>query len=229
MINVTQRISDLLWGVYGQHAWDAAAGPSTLDLTNKLCALLVQLRRQPDELVLDAGCGTGRYAVAFADAGFRVIGIDCAAGMIRAANKKISVQHTQRLVFQQVSLFDTLPYNDATFDHIVCVSVLQLLRNPLSTLCELTRILKPQGDLTVVHFPRPNHSHRCSVSDTVRIAPRRGPIVPALFRNLKSFLERVGFGRDFSYEDLRDLVDQANLKVVIEERTNPIVIVAVRQ
>ena len=229
MINVTQRISDLLWGVYGQHAWDSAAGASTLDLINKLTALLAQLRRQPDELVLDAGCGTGRYAVAFANAGFRVIGIDSAAGMIRAANKKISVQHTQRLVFQQVSLLDTLPYNDATFDHIVCVSVLQLLRNPLSTLRELTRILKPQGDLTVVHFPRPNHSHRCSVSDTVRIAPRRGPIVPILLRKLKSFLERVGFGRGLSYEELRHLVNQINLKVVIEERNSPVILVAVRR
>lgn len=229
MISVTQRISDLLWGVYGQHAWDSAAGSSTLDLINKLSALLVQLRKQPDELVLDAGCGTGRFAVAFADAGFCVIGIDSAAGMIRAAKEKISVQHTQRLVFQQVSLSDTLPYNDATFDHIVCVSVLQLLRNPLSALRELTRILKPQGDLTVVHFPRPNHGHRCSVSDTVRIAPRPGPTLPILLRNLKSFLERVGSGRGFSYEELRHLVDQVDLKVVIEERDSPIVVVAVRQ
>ena len=229
MTNKTQRISDLLWGVYGQYAWDSAAGPSTLDLINKVSEHLVHLRKQPDELVLDAGCGTGRYAVAFANAGFRVIGIDSAAGMIRSANKKISVQHTQRLVFQQVSLFDTLPYNDATFDHIVCVSVLQLLRNPLSTLREITRILKPQGDLTVVHFPRQNHSHRCSVSDTVRIAPRRGPIVPILLRNLKGFLERLGFSRDFSYEELRHLVGQVNLKVVIEERNSPIILVAVRQ
>ena len=63
----------------------------------------------------------------------------------------------------------------------------------------------------------------------MRIAPRRGPIVPILLRNLKSFLERVGFGRDFSYEELKHLVDQINLKVVIEERNSPIILVAVRQ
>jgi SAM-dependent methyltransferase len=42
----------------------------------------------PGDAVLDLGCGTGRHAVALAQRGMRVVGVDLAAGMLAEAQAK---------------------------------------------------------------------------------------------------------------------------------------------
>src|SRR3954452_20824267 len=73
--------------LYGSCAWahdmlvPDPAGGAVGDVVHRLIALGVPA----GALVIDAGCGTGRYACGLADAGFRVIGVDRSAALLAQA------------------------------------------------------------------------------------------------------------------------------------------------
>lgn len=61
------------------------------------------------------------------------------------------------VVLFDVNVGNPLPFEDATFDAVVCTASVQYLVMPLYTFSELARILKPGGPLVVTfsqrHFP----------------------------------------------------------------------------
>lgn len=76
--------------LYGSFAWaydlvvaHPAGGPP-----ERLVARLRSLCLPPGALVVDAGCGTGRYAQALSDARFRVVGVDRSAALIQEARAR---------------------------------------------------------------------------------------------------------------------------------------------
>lgn len=54
--------------------------------------------------ILDVGCGTGVYAIAFVAAGYDLTGIDAARGMLSRAKAKVSPEFKSRLVFGEENL-----------------------------------------------------------------------------------------------------------------------------
>lgn len=72
-----------MWSVPEYRSW--APGEDTLDIMRE------SLAPKPPDLIIDFGCGTGRPALKLAEAGFRVIGIDCAANCLdRTAHDRFS-------------------------------------------------------------------------------------------------------------------------------------------
>jgi SAM-dependent methyltransferase len=100
---------------------------------------------EPEELrgalVLDAGCGMGRYLRIAAEAGARVIGLEL-SGAARAAREM-----TAEFPNVQVVRGDLLqpPFAPDSFDHIYSIGVLDHTPNPPRALCALARLLKPGG------------------------------------------------------------------------------------
>lgn len=100
------------------------------------------LSPEAGELILDAGCGTGRNMEGLLGAGARVVGIDFSAGMLEVARRtrpeaSLAVADLQAL----------LPFVDACFDAALCALVGEHLADLLLTLSELRRVLKPGGRL----------------------------------------------------------------------------------
>jgi ubiquinone/menaquinone biosynthesis C-methylase UbiE len=96
--------------------------------------------------VLDAGCGTGRLAVALADSGIaRVWGVDRSPEMLAVARAK-----TSRAGFKEGRL-ESLPFRDGWFDAAVAWLVVHLVDRP-AAFAELSRVLRPGGRLAVVTF-----------------------------------------------------------------------------
>ena len=129
--------------------------------------ILASRRTRPDERVLDAGCGTGNYAIALAQAGFQVVGIDYATGMLASAQAKLSEPLRDRLTFQRMDLDRRLNLADASFDHVINISVLQNAADPDFTLRELCQVSRPDGTLLLLHVPRPQ-SLALPVGDVIR-------------------------------------------------------------
>jgi ubiquinone/menaquinone biosynthesis C-methylase UbiE len=228
MFNLKYAIFNFMWGMYGRYAWDRSFGQEAQDLIDKLTLHLLRQRKNTDELVLDAGCGTGNYSLSFARSGFQVHGIDSAGAMIQVANSKIADAEAGRLVFQRLSLDDPLPYEDAAFDHIVCVSVLQLLTNPLFTIREFARLLKPSGHLIVVHFDRSSQPPETSDSGSSKGSHEHASTPVVVLAKLKRLLERSGLVHEVTYGAIKNLVERANSKIVVEEGSSPKILVAVR-
>jgi SAM-dependent methyltransferase len=94
------------------------------------------------ELVLDAGCGTGRNLGGMLAEGARPVGLDFSAAMLGVAHRRypdvpLAVADLQR----------PLPFRDAVFDAALCALVGEHLEDLPVTFAELHRVLKPGGRL----------------------------------------------------------------------------------
>ena len=93
---------------------------------------------------LDAGCGTGTLARFLTEAkGCNTLGVDASEEMIANC---VPARNTE---FRQIRDICETGLPDATFDGVVCSSVLEYVFDPRAALIELRRLLKPQGLLLV--------------------------------------------------------------------------------
>ncbi|GAC1473442.1 MAG: hypothetical protein NVSMB9_22050 [Isosphaeraceae bacterium] len=91
-------------------------------------------------LVLDLGCGKGRFAAHLRSDGARVVGLDLSASMLAEARGLNRVLATAR----------RLPFADRTFDAVVAVEVFEHLVDVGVVLGEVARVLRPEGMLAIV-------------------------------------------------------------------------------
>ena len=96
-----------------------------------------------DLAVLDLGCAGGFMAEALATRGATVTGIDPAAQAINAARAHAAEAGLE--IQYDVGVGEELPYDDAAFDVVVCVDVLEHVEDLTKVLAEVARVLKPGG------------------------------------------------------------------------------------
>jgi ubiquinone/menaquinone biosynthesis C-methylase UbiE len=114
----------------------------------------------PATRLLDLGCGTGTHALALAERGHAVVGVDFAPGMLASAAEKAR-RRGVALELRQADLDLPLPFPDASFDGVMCSYVLQVIARPVELLRELRRIMRPGASL-VVEVPRHSAPRRDS-------------------------------------------------------------------
>jgi SAM-dependent methyltransferase len=95
------------------------------------------------QTVLDAGVGTGRFAVPLRGHGFEIVGVDLSLGMMRRARAKGVAALVRANVLR-------LPLPDKVVDAAFMAHVLQLLPDPRPVLGELGRVARRQ---VVVQLP----------------------------------------------------------------------------
>ena len=100
--------------------------------------------------VLDAGCGGGRNTIAMACLGAaEANGIDIGAAGIEDAKRRAADLDNVR--FQVASILD-IPFEDASMDLVWCAGVLMITADEDRALDELTRVLKPGGNLYLLVY-----------------------------------------------------------------------------
>ena len=122
---------------YDQRAAGYAAAARDMDLRPLYARFLPQVR--PGGLILDAGCGSGRDALAFRQAGFRVEAFDASPQMARQAALLLG-QDVPVLCFEELAWQER-------FDAIwACASLLHVAPADLpDALRRLQRALRPGG------------------------------------------------------------------------------------
>ena len=101
--------------------------------------------------VLDAGTGTGRYALKLAWPGIHVTAIDNSPEMIAIAREKASRSGLE-IDFHQVSLESPLPLNDEAFDLVLCSLVLTHIPNLANVVKEFHRVCSEGGHILITDF-----------------------------------------------------------------------------
>jgi len=117
---------------------------------------------QPNETVLDVGCGTGTLAlVARQRVGptGRVYGIDPSAQLLARARRKAARRGLE--INFQPGVIEQIPFPDRSFDVVLSTLMMHHLPDDLKRqgLAEIARVLKPGGRLLVVDFKRPEERH----------------------------------------------------------------------
>jgi len=101
--------------------------------------IMQALRELPRGKVLDAPAGNGRLSVFMKDLGFEVYCTDIESRELPQLG----------FPFKQADLNQPLPYDDTSFDVVVCANALHRIANFRGALREFSRVLKPGGSLLI--------------------------------------------------------------------------------
>ena len=102
------------------------------------------------KVVLEAGCGAGRFTEILLEAGARVVAADLSA----AVEANYANCGHQRGYFVCQADIRALPVAPRSFDLVLCLGVVQHTPTPEDTLAALAAYLKPGGLLVVDHYSR---------------------------------------------------------------------------
>jgi ubiquinone/menaquinone biosynthesis C-methylase UbiE len=98
---------------------------------------------------LDVGCGTGvllqKLGCKFPQA--RLVGVDPTAEMLEVARGRVPPTADLREGWAE-----ELPFSDDEFDAVVSCNMFHFIRRPASALIEMTRVLRPGGELLITDW-----------------------------------------------------------------------------
>jgi len=100
-------------------------------------------------LVLDAGCGAGRFAEVLLDWGATVVAVDLSSAVDAAARH---VGSNPRALLVQADI-GSLPFAPGTFDAIVSIGVLHHTPDTRTHFLKLPPLLKPGGTIAIWVYP----------------------------------------------------------------------------
>lgn len=101
------------------------------------------LNENRQNLVLDAGCGSGAFSIRLAKEGFKVIGIDLSEDLIRLAQTK-TIENLQFHIGDILKI----PFSNNYFDLIFCGAIIHHLPDKISDISkEFNRVLKSGGKI----------------------------------------------------------------------------------
>jgi len=106
-------------------------------------------RYAADEIILDAGCGSGRNLHWFIQHHFKITGIDMSVPAIRELKERYPGLPPESLL---VSSLEKLSFPGDHFEHIICSAVLHFAKSTAqfnSMFTEMVRVLKPGGTLFI--------------------------------------------------------------------------------
>lgn len=110
-----------------------------------------------EQVLLDAGCGTGNYSRALVDHVARIEAVDMNEGMLGVARAKLAqAEAARRIRFQRAGI-DDLPLGDASADAVMINQVLHHLPDDAArgwsltraVIAEFARVVRPGGAMVV--------------------------------------------------------------------------------
>lgn len=107
------------------------------------------LNPKPNSSLLDVGCGTGILISKLLSRNkyMRIYGLDITPKMVEVAKSKFKNNPHVKITLGSAI---HMPYQDNTFDYVTCASSLHHHPNPLQSVKEMVRVLKPGGKLLIL-------------------------------------------------------------------------------
>lgn len=163
--------------------------------------------------VLDAGCGLG----------FFLSGLDDAWDKHGLEFSRFAAEHAARFAEVAVGSIEAAPYEDASFDVVICHHVIEHLPDPQRAIAELRRVLRPGGHL-VLGTPDFDSGAARRYRERYRLA--HDPTHVALFSNdsMHRFLRDHGFAIervDYPFFGTRHFTENTLLRLLDTERVSP--------
>ena len=125
--------------------WDQMLKERPDDREREQARVIAALDAQSGQRLLDAGCGTGQWAVGFAQHGCQVVAIDLAPAMVEHA--RVNAAAAGVAIEFRVGNIGQLSDADGSFERVHCRCALQFSPDPAGVLREFARVLTPGGRL----------------------------------------------------------------------------------
>jgi 2-polyprenyl-3-methyl-5-hydroxy-6-metoxy-1,4-benzoquinol methylase len=187
--------SEWLWDTLAGK-WDkpgVSLGESDIKLVEKTKKYL-----NAKSIVLDCGCATGSICFEIANQVKEIHGIDISSKMIEIAQRKAAERQIPNADFRHMTIFDESLKNES-FDLILVLSTLHLLKDPPRVMKRINRLLKPGGFF---------------ISATPCLGEKRSIRIPLFLLSKIGILPYIVF---FSVPGLVKLVTGANFQIIENE------------
>src|ERR1700722_12460867 len=145
--------------------------------------------------VLDLGCGDGTTALPEARLGADVLGVDIAANLVEAGNKRAKEAGLANCRFQEGDASDLRDLKDATFDLVVSIFGAMFAPKPFDVVKEMTRVTRPGGRIVMGNWI-PNDptlgAQILKISPPFSPPPPEGFVSPMTWGVESNVIERFG-------------------------------------
>jgi len=112
----------------------------------KIKAVLDEINLQPDNIILDIGCGTGPLFKHIKNSTKLLIGLDISLGLLKRAKTQAKQYRNINVIRAEA---DYTPFKNKTFHTIFAITLLQNMPNPAATLREIKRISRDNATIAV--------------------------------------------------------------------------------
>jgi len=129
------------------------------------------LKAPKNSIFLDAGCGNCAHSIRLANRGFFVQAIDFSEAVLEMARENVNAKGLEGKISIKRGDILALPFENETFNYILCWGVLMHIPDLEKAIAELSRVLKLRGILVI--------------SEVNMYSPRY-----IIIRNLKRFLRK---------------------------------------
>jgi ubiquinone/menaquinone biosynthesis C-methylase UbiE len=110
---------------------------ATTELGRSACRIVLRLLGDGPGQVLDAGCGGGAHAAAFAEHGWHVTGVDISPAQLELARRR-------RVEVVEADAAE-LPFEDGSFDAAISMFTHTDVGDFAAVIREIARVLRPEG------------------------------------------------------------------------------------
>jgi phosphatidylethanolamine/phosphatidyl-N-methylethanolamine N-methyltransferase len=149
-------------------------------------AVLEALRLRPGERVLEVGVGTGLSLPMYPES-VKITGIDLSREMLDKARTRVARRGLRNVEALLEMDAESTSFADASFDKVVAMYVMPVVRDPAAVLEEFHRVCKPDGEIYIVNHVKSDNR-----------------VIRAFEMGLARFSNQIGFRPDF---ELRELVN----------------------
>jgi len=112
----------------------------------KIKAALAELNLKKENLILDAGCGTGLLFPHVAERVKLVVGVDISVRILKEAKKRVKEYSNTAVIIADI---DYTPFPNGTFDATFAITLLQNTPKPPQTLNEMKRVTKQNTTIVI--------------------------------------------------------------------------------
>jgi ubiquinone/menaquinone biosynthesis C-methylase UbiE len=99
--------------------------------------------------VLDLGCGDGTTALPAAKRGATVLGVDIAANLVAAGNRRAMAEGLSNLTFQEGDASNLVALESRSFDLVVSIFGAMFAPRPADVAREMVRVTRPGGRIVM--------------------------------------------------------------------------------
>ena len=145
--------------------------------------------------VLDLGCGDGTTALPEARLGADVLGVDIAANLVEAGNRRAQAEGLANCKFQDGDASDLRDLKDGAFDLVVSIFGAMFAPKPFDVAREMTRVTRPGGRIVMGNWI-PNDptlvAQILKISAAYSSPPPEGFVSPMTWGIESNVIERFG-------------------------------------
>lgn len=160
MTDPVRAQNDLIQKEFTKQAKAYASNPTIIDQDWAL-RLVQAAQPKAQDRVLEVATGPGYVAMAFAGFAENVVGIDLTDAPITIAEKTRQERGLDNVRFEKGDAYQ-LPFDEASFDIVVCRLAVHHFVEPKQALKEMTRVCRPKGRVVVEDLISSEHAERAA-------------------------------------------------------------------